>query len=286
MTIYQSTLANGMQIVSDRMDSVETVTLGVWVAAGSRNEPAEVNGVSHVLEHMAFKGTKRRSALEIAVEMEDVGGHLNAYTSRDATVYYATILKENVDLALDIIADILLYSVFNEDELERERAVILQEIGQANDTPDDIIFDRFQETAYPDQALGRSILGTTEIVAHLPRDILLEYMRAQYGAARMILSAAGNLDHDHLVRCAERLFQHLPQHTARSAPMGCYTGGEYREKRALEQVHLVLGFEGVALTDDDYYSQSVYSTALGGGMSSRLFQEVREKRGLAYSLYT
>ena len=193
-----------MQIVSDRMGSVETVTLGVWVAAGSRNEPAEVNGVSHVLEHMAFKGTKRRSALEIAVEMENVGGHLNAYTSRDATVYYATILKENVDLALDIIADILLCSVFSEDELERERAVILQEIGQANDTPEDVIYDNLQATAFPDQAMGRSVLGPPEIVAAMSRASLVDYMRAHYTAPRMILGAAGRLDHDALVKMTEK----------------------------------------------------------------------------------
>ena len=165
MSVTQTALDNGVRVVSDGMESVESVSIGVWVNAGARNEDASNNGVSHLLEHMAFKGTDRRSSLDIATEIENVGGHLNAYTSRETTVYYATVLKENVDLALDIISDIVLNSTFDEQELDRERGVVLQEIGQANDTPDDIIFDLFQETAYPDQPLGRPILGTADIVA-------------------------------------------------------------------------------------------------------------------------
>ena len=181
MTIEQAGLSGGMRIVTDRMDSVETVSLGVWVNAGARNETADINGVSHLLEHMAFKGTARRTALDIAVEIENVGGHLNAYTSRESTVYYATVLKENADLALDIVSDILINSAFDEAELTRERAVVLQEIGQANDTPDDIIFDTFQETAYPDQPLGRAILGSAEIVGAMPRDALVRSEERRVG---------------------------------------------------------------------------------------------------------
>lgn len=286
MTIEQATLAGGMRFVTDRMESVETVSLGVWVNAGARNETADINGVSHLLEHMAFKGTARRSALDIAVEIENVGGHLNAYTSRESTVYYATVLKENADLALDIVSDILMNSTFADDELARERAVVLQEIGQANDTPDDIIFDTFQETAYPDQPLGRAILGTTDIVSRMPRETLKGYIDAQYGSDRMILSAAGNLDHDMLAGLAESAFAGVSPSRADVLLPGVYTGGDNREIRDLEQAHLVMGFEGVGYDDDDYYPLAVLSTALGGGMSSRLFQEVREKRGLVYSIYT
>ena len=286
MTIETATLPTGMQIVTDRMDSVETVSLGVWVNAGARNETAEINGVSHLLEHMAFKGTTRRSALDIAIEIENVGGHLNAYTSRESTVYYATVLKENADLALDILSDILMDSIFAEDELARERTVVLQEIGQANDTPDDIIFDTFQKTAYPDQPLGRAILGTSDIVGRMRRKTLKGYMDSHYGADRMILSAAGNFDHDSLSGLAEKSFAGISPSKAAAPLPGHYTGGDNREVRDLEQAHLVMGFEGVGYNDADYYPLAVLSTALGGGMSSRLFQEVREKRGLVYSIYT
>jgi predicted Zn-dependent peptidase len=286
MTIAQDTLDNGMRVVTDRMDSVETVTLGVWVEAGARNETAEINGVSHLLEHMAFKGTGRRSALDIAVEIENVGGYLNAYTSRETTVYYATVLRENVDLALDILSDILMNSAFAETELERERAVIVQEIGQVNDVPDEIVFDRLQEIAFPDQPLGRPILGTSEIVQNMPRTTLVEYMDAQYAGDRMILGAAGNVDHADLLEKAARCFSGLVRETDAPIVPGTYVGGEFREQRDLEQAHIILGLEGLGFSDPDYYPLAVLSTALGGGMSSRLFQEVREKRGLVYSIYT
>ncbi len=286
MTVEQATLPGGMRFVTDRMDSVESVSLGVWVNAGARNETAEINGVSHLLEHMAFKGTARRSALDIAVEIENVGGHLNAYTSRESTVYYATVLKDDAALALDIVSDILMNSTFVDDELARERAVVLQEIGQANDTADDIIFDTFQEIAYPDQPLGRAILGTTDIVSQMPRETLKSYIDTQYGSDRMILSAAGNLDHDALAGLAEKAFGSVTAAQAAEPQVGVYSGGDNREVRDLEQAHLVMGFEGVGYDDDDYYPLAVLSTALGGGMSSRLFQEVREKRGLVYSIYT
>lgn len=286
MSVTQTALDNGVRVVSDRMDSVESVSIGVWVNAGARNEDASNNGVSHLLEHMAFKGTDRRSSLDIATEIENVGGHLNAYTSRETTVYYATVLKENVDLALDIISDIVLNSTFDEQELDRERGVVLQEIGQANDTPDDIIFDLFQETAYPDQPLGRPILGTADIVASMPRATLVDYIGAQYGGDRMVLAAAGNLDPDDLLSRAETAFAGLSPAAAPRPVAGRYQGGDLRDERDLEQAHLVMGFDGVGFTDDDYYPLAVLSTALGGGMSSRLFQEVREKRGLVYSIYT
>jgi predicted Zn-dependent peptidase len=285
MTIELSKLNNGMRIATDRIETVDTVSLGIWVDVGTRHEPAEINGVAHFLEHMAFKGTERRSALAIAEEIEAVGGHLNAYTSRESTAYYAKVLKEDVPLALDILADILQHSTFEPEEMERERTVILQEIGQANDTPDDIIFDHFQECAYPDQAMGRPVLGRPEIIRRLGHDEVRAYMREHYGARRMVLAAAGNLDHERIAASAEKLLAGMPAERAVTTEPARYTGGERREERDLEQLHLVLGFPGLTLDDPDFYAGSVLSTAFGGGMSSRLFQEIRERRGLVYTIH-
>jgi predicted Zn-dependent peptidase len=284
MSVGLATLSNGLRVVTDRVASVATVSLGLWVDVGTRHEPAKINGVAHFLEHMAFKGTERRSALAIAEEIEAVGGHLNAYTSRECTAYYAKVLKEDTGLALDILADILQHSTFEPAELERERAVILQEIGQANDTPDDIIFDYFQECAFPAQAMGRPVLGSPAIVKKLSRKSVVSYLKDHYGASHMVLSAAGNLDHDRFVALAEKLLCDIPKERAVSTEPARYVGGEHRQERDLEQLHLVLGFPGLKLGDPDYYAAAVLSTAFGGGMSSRLFQEVREKRGLVYAI--
>lgn len=286
LDIKTTQLANGLTVITDRMPSVETISLGVWVNAGTRHEAPEINGISHLLEHMAFKGTARRSAQMIAEEVEAVGGVLNAYTSRDHTAYYAKLLKEDAGLGIDILADILLHSSLDKDELAREQAVVVQEIAQAIDTPDDIIFDHLQSTAFPSQAMGRPVLGTAELVRSFSRQTVAGYMQDHYGAGTMILAAAGNLDHDRIVSEAERHFQDLRPAKPVTEERARYQGGDYREERDLEQVHLVLGFDGVAYEDPDYYAMSVLSGLLGGGMSSRLFQEVREKRGLAYSVYS
>jgi predicted Zn-dependent peptidase len=286
MTVGLATLGNGLRIVTDRVDTVATVSIGLWVDVGTRHESPKVNGVAHFLEHMAFKGTRRRSALAIAEEIEAVGGHLNAYTSRESTAYYAKVLKEDVGLALDILADILQHSTFEPAELERERAVILQEIGQAHDTPDDIVFDYFQERAYPDQAMGRPVLGSPKIIKKLSRKSVVSYLKDHYGASRMVLSASGNLDHDQIVALADKLLSGMPPERSVATEPARYVGGEHRQGRDLEQLHLVLGFPGQPLDDPDYYAAAVLSTAFGGGMSSRLFQEVREKRGLVYAVYS
>ncbi len=245
-----------------------------------------MNGVSHMLEHMAFKGTERRDARDIAEQIEAVGGYLNAYTSREQTAYFARVMKEDVPLAIDILADILQHSVFDESELARERDVVIQEIGQINDTPDDVIFDRLQEVAYPDQAMGRSILGTPDVVRGFRREVLAGYMADHYRGATMVLAAAGRVDHDAVVALAEEAFGSMPAGAPVSGEPAGYAGGPTLEERPLEQVHVVLAFEGVSFTDPDYYPTQVLSTVLGGGMSSRLFQEVRERRGLAYSVYS
>ncbi len=284
MSAKIATLDNGLTIVTDRMEQVETASLGIWVAVGTRYEDEAVNGVSHVLEHMAFKGTARRSARGIAEEIEAVGGHLNAYTAREVTSYYAKVMKEDVGLALDIVSDILQHSVFDPAELDREREVIIQEIGQARDTPDDIVFDHVQETAFPGQALGRSVLGSEPIIASLPRGALFEHLSRHYHGERMILAAAGKVDHDEIVDRAAALFAGLPRGERAEPAPGTYRGGEFRGEEDLEQVHVVFGFPGLALGHADQFAMAAFSTILGGGMSSRLFQEVREKRGLVYSI--
>ena len=285
MTVEITKLPNGMTVVTDRLDTVETVSLGVWVQAGARFETAANNGVSHLLEHMAFKGTTRRSARDIAEEIEAVGGHLNAFTSREITAFHATTLKDNVDVAIDIIGDILQNSVFDQQELEREREVVLQEIGQAFDTPDDIVFDHFQSTAFPDQPLGRPVLGPPEIVASMTRDTLMGYMGTHYTPPRMIFAAAGKLDHDAIVAMVEAQFAGVEAGIVEQPAAALYRGGDLRETRELEQVHFVLGFESAGFHDPDYYAIAVAASTLAGGMSSRLFQEIREKRGLVYSIY-
>jgi len=279
-----TTLDNGLRVASDAMPSVETVSLGVWAEAGTRHERPEVNGVAHLLEHMAFKGTEKRSARAIAEEIEAVGGHLNAYTSRENTAYYAKLLAEDLPLGLDIIADILQHSVFDPEELARERAVVLQEIGQAEDTPDDIIFDRFQETAYPDQAIGRPVLGTAAIIGEMAPAAVRDYMRSHYSADRLVLAAAGKVDHDRLVDLAARAFDTLPRRCDEPVEEASYQGGEFREERDLEQLHLVLGFPGLAYADPDFYAASVLSTGLYENQRDFTRWEVEERAAkLAYS---
>ncbi len=286
MSVQVTRLPSGLTVASDAMPGTATVSLGAWVGAGTRHETPEVNGIAHLLEHMAFKGTERRSARDIAEQIEAVGGHLNAYTSRENTAFYAKVLSEDAGLALDIVADILQHPTFLEEELERERAVVLQEIGQALDTPDDIVFDYFQETAYPAQALGRPVLGESATVAGLSRAALCDYMQSHYGPGQMVLAAAGDVEHERFVTQVAEAFGDTAFGTNGATDPAAYRGGDRRENRELEQVHLLLGFNAPGYLDDDYYALTLLSMLFGGGMSSRLFQEVREKRGLVYSVYS
>jgi len=281
-----TTLPNGLRVVTDSIPHVETVTCGLWVDVGARHEPAHINGISHVLEHMAFKGTARRSARQIAEEIEAVGGYLNAYTSREATAYHSRILKDDLPLAIDILADILQNSTFDATEFEREQSVIIQEIGQTLDTPDDIVFDYFQEICFPNQPMGRAILGTAEIVRSLTPAQVKAYMQDHYGAHQMVFAAAGKLEHQEIVDRVAEKFAQLPVDRPKETPPAVYKGGVFHQARDLEQTHMILGFEGLPFGHPEHYVASVLSTVLGGGMSSRLFQEVREKRGLVYSIYT
>lgn len=285
MTVRVTTLKNGLRVVSDTMRQVETVSLGTWIDVGTRYEPPELHGISHLLEHMIFKGTKTRSATNIAEEIEAVGGYLNAYTSREHTSYYSRVLKEDVPLAVEILGDILLNSVFDDQELAREKDVILQEIGQVQDTPDDLVFDNLQAMAFPGQALGRSILGTEESVSSFDRESLQHYMRPHYTATNIIFVAAGNLEHEKLVALVEKHFEKTSTGNKQTFTKAAYQGGQSKLDRDLEQLHLTLGFKNCSYHDEGYYAGQIYATILGGGMSSRLFQEVREKRGYAYSVY-
>ena len=280
-----STLPNGLRIVTEAMPGLLSASVGLWVMAGGRHERAEQNGIAHFLEHMAFKGTTRRSALQIAEEIEDVGGYINAYTSKEMTAYYARCLSADVPLALDIISDIVLNPVFDPKEIETERHVILQEIGQALDTPDDIIFDWLQEVSYPDQPFGRTILGPAERVGAFRREDFVEFVAAHYGPDQMILSASGGVDHEAIVHQARAIFGGLKPVGAKGMDHARFIGGERREVKKLEQVHFAMSFEGPGYRDPQVHAAQVYATAMGGGMSSRLFQKIREERGLCYSIF-
>jgi predicted Zn-dependent peptidase len=281
-----SCLPNGLRIVSETRPGLETVSVGIWTDVGARHESRRLNGVSHFLEHMLFKGTKSRSAKDIVLDIEAVGGQLNAYTTRDNTTYYARVLKEDLDLALEVLSDMVVNSVCDTKELEREKDVILQEIGQALDTPDDVVFDHLQAVAYGDQAIARPILGEPESIKTFTQEDLLAYLRGNYTGANVVVSAVGNLDHKKLVAAVEARLGGLPRGTKQVSTGAQYFGGRKFEKRELEQIHVAAAWPAYSYHDDEYYALQVYSTILGGGMSSRLFQEVREERGLAYSVYS
>lgn len=285
MTIEISSLSNGLTVVTDPMANLESAALGVWVSTGSRNENPSEMGLSHMLEHMAFKGTTSRSARQIAEEIEAVGGYLNAYTSREQTAFHARILKNDVPLALDIVADILVNPVFAAEELERERQVVLQELGQARDTPDDIVFDHLQSVIYRGQSLGWPILGEEATVSVFTPAALRDYSQRQYRAKSMILVSSGAVAHGEIVALAEQKFARLAADRSGPTPPAHYIGGDFRDEQDLEQAHIVYAFPGVAANDPDFHVAQLHAMVLGGGMSSRLFQEVREKRGLCYSIY-
>ncbi|MCB9990017.1 MAG: insulinase family protein [Rhodospirillales bacterium] len=286
MSIEVTKLPNGVRVITDYVPAVESVAVGVWVDVGTRHEDMAHNGVAHMVEHMMFKGTPTRTAAQIAEQIENVGGQMNAYTSREITSYHMHLLKEDLPLALDVLADIMQRPTMPEDEVERERGVILQEIGMTLDTPDDWVFDLYQETAYPGQALGAPILGRDTIIRNMKRDTLLDYVARFYTPARLVIGVAGNATHETVSALVEKLFGELPEDRPGEAAAASYKGGEHREEKTLEQSHVLVGFQGVSRKADDYYAAVLLSIILGGGMSSRLFQEVREKRGLVYSVFS
>jgi predicted Zn-dependent peptidase len=286
MSVEITTLPSGLRIVTDAIPHLKTASFGVFVGAGSRHERTHEHGLSHLLEHMAFKGTRRRSARDIAEEIENAGGDLNAETSVEQTAYLARVLGEDAGLALDILADILTESQFDAGELEREKGVILQEIGAVEDAPDDLVFDLFTSAAWPGQPIGRPILGTRERVSAFDRTAIDGYLRHHYQSGATIIAGAGAVDHAEIVEISGRRFEPLGREESPAAAPASYRGGEILMKKALGQTHIVVGFEGRAVHADDHDAAHVFAAAAGGGMSSRLFQEVREKRGLAYSIYS
>jgi predicted Zn-dependent peptidase len=285
VSVRSTTLDNGMTVLTDDMPHLESASLGIWVKAGSRSEQLQEHGISHLLEHMAFKGTPSRNSLQIAEAIENVGGDLNAATSVEHTGYFARVLKEDVALGADILSDILQNSLFDADELRREQQVIVQEIGAVRDNPDDHVFDLFQSAAYPEQPIGRTILGTVDSVSGFEPDSIRGFMDRNYVGDHMVLSAAGNVDHDALVEIAAERFHALRAGGAPEPEQARYVGGEQRLVSDHEQAHVVLGLEGRAYNTDGFYAVQILASILGGGMSSRLFQEIREKRGLCYSVY-
>jgi predicted Zn-dependent peptidase len=284
MSVELTRLSSGLSVVTDRMPHLESASLGIWIGSGSRDEALDEHGISHLLEHMAFKGTKRRNARQIAEEIEAVGGDLNAATSAESTTYYARVLKPDVPLALDVLSDILSQPTFDAEELRREQNVIVQEIGATEDAPDDLVFDRLQETAFPKQPVGRSILGTPESVRSFNPTRLRGYLSRNYRAPDMIVAAAGAVEHTAVVAEVERRFASFAGPAAPVPQPAHFHGGTRVETRDLEQVHIALALQGVPVRDEQLYSLQVFTSVLGGGMSSRLFQEVREKRGLCYTI--
>lgn len=285
MTLQTTTLDSGLRVITDTVREVDSVAVGVWADVGTRHEDLTHNGVAHMVEHMMFNGTPTRTSQQIVEEIESVGGQMNAYTGREVTAYYVHLLKEDLPRAMDVLSDIVQNPLFPDKELEKERGVIIQEIGMTNDTPDDIVFDYYQETAYPGQALGAPILGRADIIKNMKKGTLFDYVHRFYTPEKLVISAAGNVSHDEMVQRAKDLFGGLPEDSHQNYQPAQYKGGESRREKDLEQAHIVLGFQGIKRADPDYYAAVLLATVLGGGMSSRLFQEVREKRGLVYSVY-
>ena len=287
MSVEISKLPSGLTVITDTMPHLETAALGVWAGVGGRDEKPNEHGISHLLEHMAFKGTTTRTSREIVEEIEAVGGDLNAATSTETTAYYARVLKADVPLALDVLSDILANPSFDAEELEREKSVIEQEIGAAQDTPDDVVFEHLSELSYPDQAMGRSLLGTPQTLAGFNRDNLQRYLNTHYRGPEMVVAAAGAVDHQRVVAEVERRFASFDSSPSpKPTPASFGKGGSRVIHRDLEQAHLTLALEGLPQSDLSLFSLQVFTNILGGGMSSRLFQEVREKRGLCYSIYS
>jgi len=283
-TVQLTTLDNGLTIATDRVDTVKTVSVGLWNRCGSRYETAQNNGVAHFLEHMVFKGTKKRNALQIAKEIENVGGYLNAYTGNEITAYYARVMQEDAALGLDIISDLLLNPTLPPEELEKERGVILQEIGMYMDDPQSLVGLNAQRTSFGDHPLGWSILGPEQIIETMPRETMQAFIDTNYAPNGMVLAASGAVDHNQMVDQAQKIFGHLKRKDLPKPMSGNYIGGDHRQQKDLEQTNMILAFQGVDYNSDEYYTLSVLGVIMGDGMSSRLFQEIREKRGLVYSV--
>ena len=284
--MYQkTTLDNGLRILSESIPYMSSVSIGFFVGTGSRSETLPEQGVSHFIEHLMFKGTEKRSARDIAEEVDDVGGQLNAATDRENTCYYIKVLPEHLGLGLDILSDMLLHSKFADSDVEKERQVVLEEISLYEDSPDELIHDLHMNSLWPGHALGRNILGTRDSIGAMSREMIRDYTRRHYMPDNIVVAAAGNLTHDQLVTQVRRFWEDVRGATkvsADSTPM--FASGRHLQEKEIEQIHICLGTPGVAHDDPRFYASHVLNTILGGGVSSRLFQHIREERGLAYSV--
>lgn len=300
-SVRKTVLPGGLRVITESVPTVRSVTFGIWARVGSRDETPALNGATHYLEHLLFKGTERRSALDISAAVDAVGGEMNAFTAKEFTCYYARVLDTDLPLAIDIVCDMLTGSVIEPSEVEAERGVILEEIAMTEDDPGDCVHDLFASTMLGDSPLGRPVLGTVDTVNALTRDRIARFYRKHYDPTHLVVAAAGNVDHDTVVREVRAAFERagaLPgpeaDGTAAAEPVGprggtraIRTAGRVELlDRHTEQAHVVLGMPGVSRNDERRWALGVLSAALGGGMSSRLFQEIREKRGLAYSTYS
>lgn len=283
----KDTLSNGIRVVSETLPKTRSVSIGVWVKVGSRHEPSELGGISHFIEHLFFKGTARRSAKDIAIEMDSIGGEMNAFTSQETTTYYAKVVDEHLPIAIDLLADILIGSRFDPLEMDKERKVILEEIKGVEDTPDDYIHELFTNTVWPDNPLGRPILGTRETIKGLKHDNIISYINNYYSPKEIVISAAGNFEHARLVELLDKSFGTLSRNgMPKNESTPAFKQDVVVKKKQLEQVQLCIGCRGLHYTHEDRFGVSALNTVLGNSMSSRLFQEVREQNALAYSIYS
>ncbi|MXW65112.1 MAG: insulinase family protein [Bacteroidetes bacterium SB0662_bin_6] len=282
----KTTLKNGVRVLSERIPSVRSVSVGAWVAAGSRDERAEERGISHFIEHMVFKGTRKRRMHHIARRMESVGGYLNAFTAKEYTCYYARALDEHLARAIDTVCDLILFPTLPEKEIEKEKGVILEEMKMYEDNPEELVFDRFESVVYDGHALGAPVIGYPQTVQSFDREMLCDYMRSHYVPDRVVLVVAGNADHDDIVRMAGDMLGGMPiaERPIRRAPVNGYVPHDFVESRPIQQAHFVMGARGLSVRNEDRVAFSVLNTLLGGGMSSRLNQNVREKYGFCYNI--
>lgn len=285
-SVTKSTLGNGLRIVTERIDSVKSISVGIWVKTGSRNEKKELAGVTHFLEHMLFKGTEKRTAFEIAQSMESVGGYLNAFTSSEYTCYYARCVDEQLDRALDVLSDMVLNPSFPEEEVEKEKKVVIEEMKMYRDSPDDYLFEAFTTKMFQDHALGRPVLGFEDTVSAFTRQDLYDYMSDRYRPDNLLVAVAGNVDHDEVVQLVSSYFEDKPplKTTHEAQPLGVFNPEKLALTKPIEQTHYILGRRGMHFDHENKYQLLLANTVLGGGMSSRLHQNVREKYGYCYSI--
>ena len=285
MAVSIQKLKNGITVILDQFES-NTLSIGLWLDVGSVNENEKQLGIAHMLEHMAFKGTAKRNSFQIAKEIEDVGGDINAYTSKESTAYYVKLLSENVNLGIEILSDIFLNSTFPVEEIERERGVIISEIGQSNDMPDDKVFDNFYKLGFKNQSIGKAILGTKESVSNFKKEDLRVFCSKYYNSSNLIIGLSGKFKSEIVMDLIKEKFQKINIGTKSKKPKYYWHSGNHFEKKQLEQSHIILGVEGLSIKDENRMFLNALSIILGGGMSSRLFQELREKKGVCYTIFS